>query len=223
MKRILFFLFWFLLLVSVAHAQKPRLSIHADVGGSRTFINYYDAYANPYQKNHSLANLGASLRIRISRGVSFDPEVGVGGYGMTYLYRNSKSIHSVDSRLLLVFGQIAPMLTLHPNRHIGIGAGFSVMTSCFTLGKLIIHTYYNGEFSQKTYTDHLNKLRNPVLWGPRILVQAMFPTTAGREIGFRLGSFLSLNSVFQKYAHTGINPRFVQVFAGISYAFAPRK
>jgi hypothetical protein len=200
--------------------QPPKLTLHADIGACRTYLNYFDAYANLYQKNHLTAGLGASLKLKLGYAVSFDPEIGVGGYGMTYLYHNSKSVYTVDSRLLLGYGQVSPMLTV--GRKVGVAVGFSVMASCFTLGELTVVTRYNG-LSSHTYKDHFGTLRNPVIWGPRISVQAMFPTKSGHAIGFRIGSFLNLNTVYQKYAYTDINPRFVQVFAGISYSPAARK
>jgi hypothetical protein len=202
-------------------AQKPRLTLHADIGACRTYLSYYDAYANPYQKNHTTAGLGASLRLKLGYAVSFNPEIGFQAVGMHYDYTNARTSYDVYSKITLGYLQLSPMLTV--GRQVGVAVGFSVMASCFTLGELTLVTYYNGQFSQNTYKDRFGVLRNPVIWGPRITIRSMFSTQSGQEIGLRLGSFMNLNGVLQKYVFPGINPRFVQVFLGFTYSPSQRK
>lgn len=204
-------------------AQKPRLTLHADIGACRTYLSYYDAYANPYQKNHTTAGLGASLRLKLGYAVSFNPEIGFQAVGMHYDYTNARTSYDVYSKITLGYLQLSPMLTV--GRQVGVAVGFSVMASAISFGNLEVWqwTLWDGRSIYRSYKGRQNELRNPVIWGPRFLIKAGFPTKAGHTLGFRVGSFLSLNGVFQKYALAGINPRFVQVFLGFTYSPTRRK
>jgi hypothetical protein len=213
-----------LLLISMGgFAQKPRLTLHADIGACRTYLSYYDAYANPYQKNHATAGLGASLRLKLGYAVSFDPEIGFQAVGMHYDYTNARTSYDVYSKITLGYLQLSPMLTF--GRQVGFAAGFSVMASAISLGNLEVWQWslWDGWRIYRSYKGLQSELRNPVTWGPRFLVKAGFPTKAGHTLGFRVGAFLHLNRVFLKDIYTGINPRFVQVFLGFTYSPTQKK
>jgi hypothetical protein len=201
--------------------QPPKLTLHADIDACRTYLNYFDAYANPYQQNHTTAGIGASLRLKLGYAVSFDPEIGFHAVGMHYDYTNARIHYPAYSNLTLGYLQFSPMLTV--GRQVGIAAGFSVMKSALSIGHLEVWQWklWDGWSIYQSYKG--SELRNPVTWGPRFLIKAEFPTKAGHKLGFRVGSFVHLNRVFLKDVYTGINPRFVQVFAGISYSPAARK
>ncbi|MFN8396151.1 MAG: hypothetical protein U0176_16090 [Bacteroidia bacterium] len=195
----------------------PHLTLHADIGACRTYVNYYDAYASDYRKNHSSLGLSASLRLPISRTLSFDPEIGVNAYGMTFFYSNSTFRRRADSELVLGYAFCSPMLAWNPDPHFGIATGFSVMASSFTLGDFAFWTFHNGPHRDILFKGHLGDVRNPVNWGPRLYFRSEFPTEGGHSLGFRIGSFLNLNQIFVKSLGSPFNPRFIQVFAGFTY------
>lgn len=223
MKKFNVFICSLLGIVNCLIAQSPKLTLYADIGACRTYLGYFDGYANLYQKNHTTAGLGASLKLKLGYAVSFNPEIGFQAVGMHYDYSSASGSSPVYSKITLGYLQCSPMLTF--GRQVGISMGFSVMTSAISFGNLQVgpRNISNGWNPVQSYSWRNGGLRNPVTWGPRFLFKADFPSKAGHTLGFRVGSFLHLNGVFRKDIYAGINPRFVQVFAGFSYSPAARK
>ena len=223
MKKKILSLVFLAVNVSLVWCQSPRFSLYVDLGASRTYLTYIDSYANDYQKFHSTVGLGANLSIKIAKGLTFDPEIGLNAYGMNFLYDDARGRPKVISTLVLGYLQCSPMISIWPHRQFGVSGGFGVMASVFTVGSFDVLTSNNGSTFHETYEGRYHELRNSVIWGPRVILRADFSTKVGQSIGFRLGTFLNLNGVFVNNLYTGINPRFIQLFVGMTYCPSKQK
>ncbi len=217
MKRILFFLFWLLLLVSATYAQKPRPSLMFDVGPWFGYVRNPDPYATNNRWPQAQTGVGLGAAYKIAEKVYFSPEIGLEYYGLKFEYSSTKTRRNLESNLRLFYARLSPGLTLRPASFFSIRAGLSIMGSALSIGKFEVW-YVDRSINQivtETYDRRYGRIRNAFVVGPELCLGFHLPEESG--LSFRLSGMLGINGIFKSDFDTPYNPRIARVGLGVGY------
>ncbi len=208
MKRILFSLFWFLLLCNCVQAQKPQFTIHAGIGEWRGIVQYGDPYASDFRRWQTYATLGVGGDFRLVDHVFFAPEIGVELYDHNYFYYNTRKQKEATVDLTLFYTRISPGFKLRLLEHLDVRLGLNVLIASGAIGNYRLDWIDQElhEYVHVTYKDRLSQIRTGGSLGPEVNVGYAFIFKNGGRISPRASAYLACTPMFRSTLDTPYNP-----------------
>ncbi len=226
MKRILYSLFWFLLLCNCVQAQKPQFSLTLGGGFWHPFVTYEEPYLDfsPHQNQRSLA-MACGLDFHWKEHLSFAPEVGYEEQQYQYL---GGALHSPSAITIadvwLGSIRLAPALKIGLLKGLFLRAGVDVFLPAGGVGSFkMTWKLPSGSYELTTYTSRFGRIRAAANVGPTLAVGYRFALGRGSALSTRLNGFLGLIPAFEGLPHPPVNPLMAKLHLEVSYTLPQRK